>query len=144
MKDFSCGIIPYRLTNQNQVEILLVHHQKGHWAFPKGHPEGDEQPLDTALRELKEETNLTASVHDPDQSFQEMYWFTNPDGQKTHKTVQFFLGEVQPNQETKILEAEVQDAAWVPIEEVRDKLTYPASKRVFDECQPFLTNLKQT
>ena len=48
-------------------EVLLLKrpddvHQGGLWSFPGGKVEGDEMPLDCAVRELKEETDLSGKL----------------------------------------------------------------------------------
>jgi len=48
-------------------EVLLLKrpkeaHQGGLWSFPGGKVEGAEMPLDTAVRELKEETGLSGKL----------------------------------------------------------------------------------
>ena len=53
----SCGAIIVR-KNDDTFETLLIKMVKGHWSFPKGHVENDETEVETALREIKEETNL--------------------------------------------------------------------------------------
>ena len=54
----SCGAIVYRRYHGN-IEILLIKHiNSGHWSFPKGHVEEGETEVETAQREIKEETNL--------------------------------------------------------------------------------------
>ena len=58
-KEFSFGIVPLQCVNE-QWQVLLVQHQAGHWAFPKGHAEIGEEPKQTAERELLEETGLVA------------------------------------------------------------------------------------
>ncbi len=59
MPDCSFGTIPFRM-EAGIVRFLLIWeiYGKGHWDFPKGHREGTETPIQTALRELKEETGL--------------------------------------------------------------------------------------
>ena len=58
----SCGAIVNRKFHGN-TEILLIRHIKsGYWSFPKGHVEGDETEEQAALREILEETNVTASL----------------------------------------------------------------------------------
>ena len=49
----SCGAI---VLDENKV--LVVTHQAGHTDFPKGHMEGNEIEEETAIREVKEETNI--------------------------------------------------------------------------------------
>ena len=64
-KRISAGLLMYRLKN-NQLEVLLAHpggpfFQKkddGYWSIPKGEPGDDEDLLDAAMREFKEETGI--------------------------------------------------------------------------------------
>ena len=53
----SCGCIVL-----NNEQVLLVKHNKGHWDFPKGHVEEGETEKQTALREVKEETNIDVQI----------------------------------------------------------------------------------
>jgi predicted NUDIX family NTP pyrophosphohydrolase len=61
----SAGILLYRVTN-NVLEVFLVHHggpfwkgkETGAWTIPKGEYT-DEDPLQAAIREFKEETSIS-------------------------------------------------------------------------------------
>jgi len=63
----SAGLLPYR-RRAGAVEVLLVHpggpffrrRDAGAWSVPKGEVAPGEDPLDTARRELSEETGLAA------------------------------------------------------------------------------------
>ena len=58
IREKSCGALVYR-KKQDKYELLLIKHRYGgHWSFPKGHVEQGENELQTALREIKEETGL--------------------------------------------------------------------------------------
>ena len=57
-KEKSCGALVVRRGAESP-EILLIKHNGGHWAFPKGHVEAGETEEETALREVQEETGLT-------------------------------------------------------------------------------------
>jgi 8-oxo-dGTP pyrophosphatase MutT (NUDIX family) len=60
MKPKICGVVLKR-TSGETVEYLLVR-QCHMWSFPKGHPEKcDTDDMDTAIRELKEETGIVLS-----------------------------------------------------------------------------------
>jgi 8-oxo-dGTP diphosphatase len=44
-------------------QVLLVHHNKiGQWLYPGGHVDPDEDPAEAALREVREETGIEATV----------------------------------------------------------------------------------
>ncbi len=59
---FSAGILLFRFRNE-KLEVMLIHpggpfwanKDAGVWSIPKGLPEGNEDPLDAAKREFKEE-----------------------------------------------------------------------------------------
>ncbi len=62
----SAGLLVYRKTN-GQIEVFLVHpggpfwvnKDEGAWSIPKGEFEEDEDPLEAAIREFKEETGFS-------------------------------------------------------------------------------------
>jgi len=50
------------LTKNNPKKMLLLHHKKlGKWLQPGGHIEQHENPIETAIREVKEETGIDIS-----------------------------------------------------------------------------------
>lgn len=65
MTTFSAGILLFRIKNE-KLEVMLVHpggpfwanKDDGVWSIPKGLPEDNENSLDTARREFKEETGF--------------------------------------------------------------------------------------
>ena len=60
----SCGAIVFRKFHGN-IELLLIKHANGgHWSFPKGHVEEGETEVETALREVHEETGLTIQLEE--------------------------------------------------------------------------------
>jgi 8-oxo-dGTP pyrophosphatase MutT (NUDIX family) len=138
--DQSYGIIPVQITDQQPL-FLLVYHQKGHWAFPKGHAEESESPLEAAIRELREETNLQADIQPDSPELIEKYWFTTPEGEKVSKTVTFFLGLIH-NPEVVIQEVEIQDYAWLTFDQALEKITFPAGKQVLKQAADYLEKTK--
>lgn len=54
----SCGCIII----EDGIKVLLVKQTKGHWIFSKGHVEADKTEMETAIREVKEETNVDVEV----------------------------------------------------------------------------------
>lgn len=85
-REKSCGIIVFR-KNLNQVSVLLVHHNLGHWGFPKGHVELGETEEETAIREVFEETGIESTIVS---DFREVITYSPSLG--VEKDVVFFLG----------------------------------------------------
>lgn len=69
----SAGILLYRSASGGELEVLLVHmggpfwarREEGAWTLPKGEVEGDQAPLETALREFTEETGQSPPDGEP-------------------------------------------------------------------------------
>ncbi|MDF2461579.1 MAG: hypothetical protein K0S68_982 [Candidatus Saccharibacteria bacterium] len=62
IKHAAAGVFIF--TDSAPVKTLLIHHKKfDKWMYPGGHQEGDENPLETAIREAEEETGLDVSPY---------------------------------------------------------------------------------
>ena len=61
-KEKSCGAVIYKIDNNNRISFLIVKQKTGNYGFPKGHVEEGETEEETAIREIKEETNVDAKV----------------------------------------------------------------------------------
>ena len=81
----SCGVIVYR-RNQEHIDLLLVKNRYGgHWSFPKGHVEGNETEVQTALREVREETGLEVRLQS---GFRQMVeYFPKPNVKKQEEEI---------------------------------------------------------
>src|SRR3989344_7062868 len=89
----SYGVIPI-FRNKDSFYILLVKNTKGgHWGLPKGTPEKGEKPIDTAKRELSEETGLKDVQIKMEPTLEERYDFEQ-DGIQYSKTNTYYLGFV--------------------------------------------------
>ena len=58
----SCGAIVYRKYHGNTEILLIKHINSGHWSFPKGHVEAGETEVETARREIMEETSIDVII----------------------------------------------------------------------------------
>ena len=105
----SCGVIVYR-RNQEHIDLLLVKNRYGgHWSFPKGHVEGNETEVQTALREVREETGLEVRLQS---GFRQMVeYFPKPN---VKKQVVYFLGEAKSSR-VKMQEEEISRIIWTDI-----------------------------
>lgn len=58
------GAVVFRLQPNQAIEILLIRKRKGFWSLPKGKLKPNESPLAAIMREVYEETKVTAEVID--------------------------------------------------------------------------------
>jgi len=117
MQEKSCGVIVFY-----NDKVLLIKHNLGHIGFPKGHVEGMETEEETAIREVKEETNCDVEIIP---GFREKITY-NPKPNIT-KDVIFFIGKPL-NKELSPQLAEVQKADFVNYKEALNLLTYQDEK----------------
>lgn len=123
----SCGVIPYR-RNQENTEYLIVLQTNGCWSFPKGHMEPGETEIQSALRELREETGLSASLQMDLRAVSE--YEIAP---YVRKQVVLYVGEVSG--EIALQETEIVRCLWVGKEELKNYLhpdTYDACKSLLE------------
>ena len=132
-REISAGIVPSRMVPDKRDYLLLEHANGGHWSFPKGHVEEDEDLRETALREFREETGLTPCEMDPDFSQSTSYTFER-EGQKVFKTVTYFLGIVSTEARVK-LSKEHLGYCWLTYGDAREKLTYDSDRQILDEAE---------
>ena len=111
----SCGVLPWR-ENNGQKEYLIVFETFSQcWSLPKGHMEAGESEEETALRELWEETGLTALLDAGRRATIE--YPISPIGRKQ---VVFFPGKVTGT--PKLRAGETEAFKWVSAAELGDHL----------------------
>lgn len=135
MEQFSAGLVLY--TDINGVrEYLLLHYASGHWDFPKGKIELGESKEQAALRELKEETGLAATIVD---GFERSlgYWFKDyVSGELIYKTVYFFIGYAQ--QTVVTLSCEHIGFVWLPYNQAHEHTTFENARQILEKAEAFL------
>lgn len=130
-KETSYGILAVRMVH-NHWEIFLVKHQKGHWAFPKGHAEEGETPKETAARELEEETGGKVIRFLDLPPLEEHYSFQS-NGDVIEKTNRYFFAEVEGAGSSR-QEKEIAACKWLSFEEAIQLITFPEAKKVLQEA----------
>ncbi|MES2649035.1 MAG: NUDIX domain-containing protein [Bacteroidota bacterium] len=136
MKRKSAGILIYRFAGKD-LEVLLVHpggpfwakKDIGAWSIPKGEFDEEEEPLEAAIRELKEETGLTVSgdfipLEPVKQKSGKLViaWAIEFDCDPEQVTSNFFEMEWPPNSKIIKIFPEVDKAAWFNLEEASQKI----------------------
>lgn len=130
----SCGaVILYKDKATNEFSILLVKNHNGRfYSFPKGHVELRENEKQTAVREVKEETDLDVEILD---GFREVSDYC-PFG-KIRKRVVFFLASAKSNR-IKIQESEIDSYTWVPLKEAEKGCTYDNDRRIIHKVRRYV------
>lgn len=125
----SCGVLPYRILGSEPEYLIVFESFSKCWSLPKGHMEAGESEAQTALRELWEETGLTARLEEDRRATIEY-----PISPIARKQVVFFLGRVEGEPKTR--PGEIESFRWVKAEELKDYLfpdTVAACRRLLKE-----------
>jgi 8-oxo-dGTP pyrophosphatase MutT (NUDIX family) len=124
-REFSCGGVVVRGTDC--IVIVPIRRAAGGTqvlALPKGHPEPGESPADAALREVREEAGVDASVREKLGDVR--YWYQR-DGRRIAKTVTFFLLDYVSG-EPDDHDHEVEYARWIGLDEAARSLSYKGER----------------
>lgn len=132
MKEKSCGAIVYKKEN-GELKFLLVHQNNNNYSFPKGHMEENETELETALREIKEETNLDVEI-DTDFRHQVTYLV---ESRNVMKDTVYFLATPKSD-DLKPQEGEILNCDWYSYEETNKNLNYPDLKEILESAYNYI------
>jgi 8-oxo-dGTP pyrophosphatase MutT (NUDIX family) len=103
--------------------------------LPKGGPNPGERGEETAAREVREETGITASVREPLGDV--TYWYRRG-GKRVFKTVHFYLCDYVSGS-TEDHDHEVENARWIPLARARSALSYPGERALIERALSKLT-----
>lgn len=111
------------------------------WCLPKGHIEQGETPEQAAVREVHEETGISADI------IQALgvidYWFTGED-RRIHKVVHHFLLEATGGEITveNDPDHEAELAQWIPMADLPTRLAFPNERKMAQAAAELLTSRK--
>ena len=135
----SCGIVLF-----NKQKVLLLQYAKGqkegewdlqgHWDFPKGHVDKGETEIETATRELEEETGIKNIIL-LDNFRKTINYTIQKRDRKISKEVVFFIATTV---ETEInLSHEHVDYGWFDFTSALKQLTYDNARSVLSDAINF-------
>ena len=111
-------------------------------ALPKGLVDAGEKAAQTALREVREETGVSATLVTKLRDIRYFYVRSWGDQQRVFKIVTFYLLQYQSGQIDDIspeMRIEVERALWVPLEEALTRLSYRSERDVVRSAHEYLT-----
>jgi 8-oxo-dGTP diphosphatase len=132
----SAGGVAFRTNAEGAVEVALIAvGEKLRWQLPKGTIEPGEAPEAAALREVREEGGIEASIIEPLEIIE--YWYVGDSrGRRVrfHKKVHFFLmqfdrGDVADHDD------EVRDARWFAVDEAIERLAFKNERSVVERAR---------
>ena len=109
------------------------------WSFAKGHKEEGETPIETAMRELEEETGITKIKILELPLIHEEYELSYAEGNKL-KVNEYFIGFVD-DKNVKIDKKEVCEYKWVTFEEALDTFYHESRNEVLKEAKNYLDSV---
>lgn len=133
IREYAFGVVPVRRKGGVWQVLIVLHKSGDHWGFPKGHPLDEEAPVETAQRELAEETGLRIKRFFTDIPITEKYSFSRK-GEDIRKKVSYYVAEVEGNIFLQM--SEIKGGMWVPLFEAQAHLTYPEAQ---DVCHQVLS-----
>lgn len=135
-KNHSVGIILFHRFPRKVMYLLLKQHQ-GHWGFPKGHIEKGEKLIDTAVRELREETGIKKIKFVKKKILlRDNYSFKNGKS-KVIKNVDYYVAESLVDN-VKIDGREILNYKWLSVEKSYDRLTFTKSKKILKSANKII------
>lgn len=129
----SCGFIVYKEID-NKSYYLIIKAPNGDIGFPKGHVENFETEIQTAIRELKEETNVEVEVIN---GFRHQIEYVIPKMIDTVKQTVYFLGKCIKD-DIICQEVEVVEARFLPYEEAFEALTFVETKNILMNAEKYI------
>ena len=131
-KTLSCGAVIYRKSQGRVLYLLLKHSNGNHWSLAKGHTEPGETEVQTALREIEEETALSVKLRP---GFREAIGYSPSTG--IQKTVVFFLAKAR-GKKLKLQKSEILNAVWLELEDALKLISHKDTAEVLRRAERHL------
>jgi 8-oxo-dGTP pyrophosphatase MutT (NUDIX family) len=136
----SFGIIPLAREKSGWKVLLILHQGGNHWSYPKGKRLADEEPIEAARRELKEETDLDVEQFLRTTPYVEQYQFRRK-GHNILKKVHYFPAIVKGKVRLQI--EEVKEARWVSLTEAQNLLTFIEARNILSSVAEVIKGIAE-
>ena len=147
----SFGAVIFRREGE-KIKYLLLKYHRGHWEFPRGHQEAGETPIETALREIQEETGLIDVEIIP--GFFESHWFWylarsiererrkhSGKGISILKKVGLYLAETKTQKIELFSPDEQTGYEWLEYKYAIERITFKKPKKILQKAHRFIEDI---
>ena len=136
-REFSAGgVLVKRIKGRPHVAAIRPQGKpQGLWALPKGNLDPGEQPAETAVREVREETGVSGRL--VEKLGDVKYTYTRRSGIRVFKVVSFYLltaGRGRIGEIEERMRIEVAEARWLPLDEAPRLLAYGGERQMAKEA----------
>ncbi len=115
-------------------KMLLLEKFNGDWVLPKGHIEVGEHRMVTALREVAEEADVKARLHQYIGQIEYQYYDVFYSNQYIHKTVHWYLMTALNDHCSPQREEGFKKASYIPIAEILPMMRYEDEIKIVKEA----------
>ncbi len=131
----AAGGVVWRSTPQRGIEVLLIHRPRhDDWSLPKGKCKRGESAVECAIREVREETGLTAEIED---SLGDTKYFYVWEDARIRNTVHFFLMR-HTGGDTTDRDDEMEEVKWFPLDRALKRAAYRGERDVLKRAADLL------
>ncbi|AQW21520.1 NUDIX hydrolase [Lentilactobacillus curieae] len=127
------GAVVYQIRNNMVCYLLLQSATDDFWGFPKGHVEANENLVQTAVREIREETDLETKI---DTNFEQTLEYDMKNG--NHKVVTFYVSRVPEDVQVSRQAEEINSFGWFTFDKAYNTLTYDNLRELLKSADSYI------
>ena len=137
LKEFSCGAVIYKMKNDNPLFLLVNSKRNITWGFPKGHIENCESEIETARREIFEETGIKNIAFTKNFRQEDVYIIDGAESRTDERQVEkhsiYFLAAALEDA-SDFDKNEILELKWANINQAQDMLSFANQKKIVNSA----------
>ena len=126
------GVVYRREGDELEVALAARRTRRGElaWGLAKGQIEPEEDPAETAVREVREETGLEAEI---EYDLGEISYFFVWEGERVRKSVRFYLMRATGGDVSRH-DHEMEEIRWFPLRDALRKASFKTEREVLERA----------
>lgn len=140
-QETSVGAFLYKIKDNDILFLLVYSKRNGEWGFPKGHIDSNESEIETAKREIKEETGITDIKFEQNFRCVDTYKIKGTlevtKDRIIDKNVIYYLAKTNSNF-IGCCDEEISEGKWLKYKQAVDCLKYDNQKKLLEKAYIFI------